>query len=369
MWAAKRVPDDEVAVYPNGMVIDEIDFNDHENYMFSSNVKSIAEELDLWDPKSEKPFNYKDVYLGGKHNGESTRIRLWRAYSFLAPSLNLPDPDEQLYLEGPDGGPWRYPFSVKPDKKVTVQDLMTWTRDRLEGTKYDVTKGPLAGPFGAPTRTMGGSFTVDEQRVRTARSIESDSTQYTEICQSRKWLPDHIGGIVWWAAGRPKTAFRVPFYCGVNEIPESHSTGNHYEMEWGKTAYWAATFVNTFAHVMWDYIIEDVKVMQNEIEGEAIAMIPAIDKQALEIYKSDPEKAREFLTSFCSRFAEDATRRYWDFGEYLILKYHNRYVNKPKVSQRPKMADEEYWRKLELEYQTEVRGRTQEELKGQMIKK
>jgi len=370
VWAAKRVPDDEVAVYPNGIVIDEIDFDDPENYMYSSNLKSLAEEFGWWDSKSGEPFNFRNVFLEGKHNPEGTRMRQWRAFSFLAPSLNLPDPDAQLYLAGPNGGPWHYPFSVKPDKKVTLEDLFTWTRDTLEGTKYDLTRGPLAGPFGAPSRTIGSNFTTkDGKRVREATVIANDSGMYTEVCQSRSWLPDPIGGIVWWAPGRPKTSFRVPFYCSVNEIPPSHAKGSHYTIEWRESAWWAATFIQTFANVMYNYIIEDVKVMQNEIEGEAIAMIPAIDKQALGLYESDPEKARDFLTKFCSRFAMDATRRWWDFGEYLVLKYHNRFINKPKVSQRPKMVDEEYWINLALEYQEEVRGRTQEELAGKMIKK
>jgi len=370
IWAAKRVPDDEVAVYPNGEVLDEIDFNDPENYMWSDNVKSYAEEMGWWDPEWDRPFNFQHAYLQGEHNPEGTRMRLWRAFSLLAPSLDLPTPDEQLYMEDKYGGPWRYPFSVKPDKPVTVEDLKTWTRDRLEGTPYDMTKGPLAGPFGAPTRTMrGASTTIDGKRVRgSIRAIESDSSQYSEICQSRSWLPDHIGGIVWWTAGRPKTAFRVPFYCGVTEIPECHATGSHYEFEWGKTAYWAATFVNTFAHVMWNHIIEDVKDMQNEIESEAIAMIPAIDARAVELYEENPDKADEFLTNFCSMFARDATERYWDFAEYLILKYHHRYINIPKVAQSPEMNDPEYWQQQALEYQEEVRGRTQEELQGKMIK-
>jgi len=369
IWAAARVPDDEVAVFPNGAVIHEIDFNDPENYMWSENVQTVAEEMGWWDPDGGRPFSFQNVYLEGNHNPEGTRMRLWRGFSLLAPSLDLPDPDEQLYLEDEYGGPWRYPFSVKPDKPVTVLDLAKWTRDRLEGTKYDLTQGPLAGPFGAPTRTMGSSFTTaDGQRVRESRSIDADSSQYSEICQSRNWLPDPIGGIVWWTAGRPSTAFRVPFYCGVTEIPESHSTGSHYEFEWGKTAYWAATFVNTFAHVMWNSIIEDVKVVQNEIEGEAIDLIPGIDARALELYKEDPERAREFLTNFSSLFARDATERYWDFAEYLILKYHHRYINLPKVSGKPEMNNKEYWVEEALKYQEEVRGRTQEHLEGQMIK-
>jgi len=363
VWAAQRVPDDEVAVFGNGTLLDEIDFDDPDNFMYSSNLTSFAEEMGYWDPKSGKSFNFRDVFLEGKYNPENSRIRQWRGLSLVAPSLNLPNSDEQVYMEGPDGGPWRYPFSVKPDKPVTLKDLFTWTRDKLEGTKFDLTKGPLAGPFGTPNRNQGYNFTTEDGKiVQEGRPIAHTNAKYTIILQSRNWLPDPIGGIAWWAPGRPETSYRVPFYCGVNEIPSPYSEGNQYEFEWGKSAWWAAAFVNTYSNVMYNYIIEDVKVKQNEIEYEAMDMIPAIDKQALELYKSDPEKVTTFLTNFSSRFATDAARRWWDFAEYLVLKYANRFVNRPKVCQKPEMSDEEYWLNLALEYQEEVRGRTQENL-------
>jgi len=364
VWAAQRVPDDEVAVFANGILIDEIDFDDTENFMYSSNLKSFTEEMDYWDSESGESFNFRNVFLKGENNPEPSRFRQWRGLDLVAPSLNLPDPDEQVYLKGADGGHFWYPFSVKPDKPVTLTDLFTWTRDNLEGTKFDLTKGPLAGPFGPPQRTQGYNFsTKDGKQVREPQAIAHDNGKYTEVLQARSWLPDPIGGLAWYSPGRPKTAFRVPFYCGVNDIPPSHAEGDQYTFEWGEdSAWWAATAVNTIAQGMYKYIIEDVKVKQNELESEAMAMIPAIDKQALELYESDPEKAREFLTSFCSRFATDATRRWWDLAEHLILKYANRFVNLPEVCQKPKMHDEDYWIEEALKYQEEVRGRSQEDL-------
>ena len=356
IWVAQRVPDDEVSVFPNGLMIGEIDFDDHENFMYSSNVKKVAEEMGWWDPDSDKPFNFMEAYSQGQPFSWSTRFRKWRGYQLVKPSLKLPDPVEQLEIEGPNGGVYRYPFSVKPDKKVSVEDLFQWTRDRMEATKFDRTKGPLAGPFGDTHRTFGLGLTYNGEKIISPRAISADYTQYSEVCQMRSWLPDPIGGIIWWSPGEPAASFRVPFYAGITKVPESHATGNQYEMEWGKTAYWAVTFVNTFSPVMYKYIMEDVREVQHEIDSKGLAAIPGIDAAALKLYETDPDQARTFLTQWCNQFAEDATERYWDLCNYLIVKYHNLYINKPKVAQTPKIPDEEYWKKIALEYQKEVIG-------------
>lgn len=44
-WAAQRIPDDCYAICPNIMVIEEIDFNDPDNFMFASSLKSFVEKI------------------------------------------------------------------------------------------------------------------------------------------------------------------------------------------------------------------------------------------------------------------------------------------------------------------------------------
>lgn len=362
IWLAQRIPDDHVGVFPNGFSIQEVDFEDTDNFMYSSNLKSFAVEMGWFDEKSGEAFNALEVYTNSTPQFPwGTPERQWRAYQFLAPSLNLPNPDEILTMKGPKGYPYRYPFSVKVEKKISAADLMGFNRDHLEGTYMDLTQGPLAGPFGIPTRTMGTYFKVGDEVVVEARAIQGDSTQYTEVCQMRSWLPNDIGGVIWWAPGRPNTSVYVPLYCGINSLTEQLSTGNHFEMEWGKTGYWAATFVNTFSNVMYSEIIKDVRRKQSELEGEALAMLPVIDKIALDIYESDekygPMLAKRYITEWSNQHADNVIERYWDFANSLIVKYHHRYVNEPALASTPKMPNEEYWLNLALEYQKEVRGR------------
>ncbi len=110
VWVAQRVPDDMVSINGNGSRIREINLKDPNNFMASKNVFSKAEELGLWDPKSGAPFEF--CYAYADRTSMWARRREWRVFDILAPSLKL-DPNGE-----------NFPFAVKPEKKVTVDDLM-----------------------------------------------------------------------------------------------------------------------------------------------------------------------------------------------------------------------------------------------------
>jgi dipeptidase len=369
VWVAARVPDDHVACFPNGFGIYEIDLSKPDYFMASANLFSLAEEMGRWDTKTQGTgpiMNVADVYAPALESW-STLCRKYRGYQLLDPNLKLPTPDEALNLKRPGGKPYRYPFSIKAPRKFSVADLNDYVRDTLEGTPYDVSRGPLAGPFGTWHRTQGSSFDVDGDKkngpeVRNYNTIANDSSQFTEVCQMRGWLPNPIGGIIWWAPGQPFGALRVPFYAGVTRISEDygHEVNQHFPKEvfqWGKGAGWAAVFTNTFADILYNYTRDDVKKFQSKVEGEARSLIPAIDKTALALYETDPAKAQEFLTQWCNQFAESATKQHWDFNSYLVWKYHNRAIWEPEQSMNPKMNDEAWWLEQAVEWQQEMEKR------------
>ncbi len=126
VWAAVRIPDDHVAVSANAHRILEVDLSDPDHYLASENVFSLAEEMGWWDPDSDEPFRF--AYAYANRNSLSSRRREWRVLSTLAPSLDL-DPNSE-----------NYPLSVKPDEKVSVQEVLAMFRDSYEDTPFDMTR-------------------------------------------------------------------------------------------------------------------------------------------------------------------------------------------------------------------------------------
>ncbi|HOR42995.1 MAG TPA: C69 family dipeptidase [Atribacterota bacterium] len=317
VWVAQRIPDGEVGVSANRARIGEINLDDKKNFMASSNIFTLGEEMGFYDSKSGKPFNFYEVYapveIGGPYY--SSR-REWRVLSLVAPSLNL-DP----YAE-------RFPFTVKPDKKLSVQDLMDIKRDHYEGTEFDLTTGMAAGPFGTPDRfaTPGAVKPEDRKNVDWERAISLFRCSYSFISQARSWLPNPIGGLIWFGEDVPHSTCFVPFYCQVTEVPVSFSVGRRDIFD-RNFAWWPFNFVSNWADLKYSYMIEDIKATQHEVEGDFLAMQAAVEMAALELYKKDPDLAVKYLTNYSNSCANRAVERWWKLADDLIAKYDDGYVD------------------------------------------
>jgi len=327
VWCAERIPDDHVSVCPNESRIGEIDLNKLDSFLASSNAISCAVENKLYDPAGGKPFNWKKAYSPAEGSALSSggrRARLWRFFDVVAPSqkFNPGTPDMDL------------PFSVKPDKKISVQDVMALTRDKCEGTQFDPVRGIRGGPFANPN-IYGATRTIGTNRA-----------EYTTVTQCRSWLPSPVGGIVWLAWGAQETSCYMPFYAGVTEIPKSFNVGDHWEFN-RASARWAFDYADFHAQVAYSDAIRDIKKAQEEWEVGALTKIPEIDKNAAELYAKSPAKAVQLLTGFSNDHAKKVVAAWWDLGDKLLVKYNHFGFYDPdkRGRERGKPAYPELWRK------------------------
>jgi dipeptidase len=303
VWCAQRVPDDHVSVCPNESRIGEIDLNNKDFFMASPNVISCAVENKLYDPASGKPFNWKRAYSpreGGASSSQGRMARLWRFYNIVAPSLKI----------GPETPDMDMPFSVKPDKPISVADVMAITRDKCYGTPFDPVKGIRGGQYMNPNYYSG------------TRKISVNNVEYTSLVQCRSGLPNDIGGIIWLSFGPQDTAVYMPLYAGITAMPKSFMVGDHFELN-RASARWAFDYTDFHVQVAYSEAIEDVKKAQTEYETTVIQKIPEIDKQAADLYAKSPVKARELLTKFCLDNAQKVVAGWWELGDKLLVKYNH----------------------------------------------
>ncbi len=325
VWAAQRVPDDHVSINANGSRIRRIDLKDKDNFMASKNVFKAAEKLGLWDPKSGKPFEFCYVYADRKSMW--ARRREWRVFDILAPSLEL-DPNGE-----------NFPFSVKPEHKVSVEDLMEIFADTYEDTEYDMTKfmlitdeegktvkSPYANPFmnydQMPLWKINGAL-----HKMGERTIARYYCIYIFISQSRDWLPDPIGGLVWLGWDNPAMTCHVPLYCCVKELPESFRVGGKggrpaYTRE---SAWWAVNRVSTIAAHRWGDMRHDVAEVRDPIRRQAFDDQKRIEDEALRLYRENPQKAIEHLTRYSCDLGSKITDAYWKLGDHLWTKWDEKF--------------------------------------------
>jgi len=306
VWAAQRVPDDEVSVCPNESRIGEIDLARPDFFMASPNAVSLAVEMDFYDPAGGQPFNWKKAYSpqeGSAASSDGRIQRLWRFCDLAAPSRKFKPSTPNMDL----------PFSVKPDKKLSLQDIMAMTRDRSYGTPFDPVQGIRGGPFKNPNY------------YRQTRVIDDARAEYTTVTQCRAGLPGPIGGIVWLSFGSQDTACYMPFYAGATELPKSFAVGDHWAFN-RASARWAFDYVDFHVQVAYSEAIKDVEEAQAKYEAAVIGRVPEIDVRAVELFRKKPAEAAKFLTGFCLNNAQTVVDAWWKLGDDLLVKYHHLFL-------------------------------------------
>jgi len=316
VWAAVRIPDDHIGISANIPRIGELDLENPDRYLASDNVISFAVEKGWWDPKSGEQFKFWKAYSGQK----PFSIREFYVFSRLAPSLNLSLEAEEL------------PFSVKPDSKVSVRDLLKMYRETYEGTEYDMTKNllvedrksggmaksPLANPW--MSRDMFTLLnTLKPGVIERWRTIAISGCAYATVLQCRAWLPDPVGGVCWLAFDNPAQSARIPIFAGVTELPPSFEVCAQHRFRTDSAA-WAFRRANRLATIRWGDAKDMVAAVIKEFEDKAFEDLPYLEKRAAELYgKGDnPEnikKAQQFLTKYTNDFARAAMSKYWELGD------------------------------------------------------
>jgi dipeptidase len=316
VWAAVRIPDDHVGISANRPRIAEIDLEDPDHYMASENVYSLAEEKGWWDPDSGEPFKFWKAYSGRKPFG----MREYYVLSTLAPSLNLDIKDDEL------------PFSVKPEKKVSIRDVLKFYRETYAGTEFDATKDLLVkdrrsnelikSPIVSPWMSWYMIQLINTLKPGAAvysRTIAIAGCSYSHITQCRNWLPDPVGGICWFAFDNPGQSARIPIFAGVTELPPSFEICAQHRFR-TDSACWAFRRANRLATVRWGEAGKFIEEAVKEFEEKAFNDLPHLEKKYLELYKKgesekDTANAKQYLTKYTNDFARAAMHKYWELGD------------------------------------------------------
>jgi len=333
IWAAQRVPDDHITVVPNWSIIKEIDLTKPDEYMASENYMQVAIEHGWYDPKSGKPFIWQEVYAPIPR--EWAINRFWLFYSTFAPhfkewpnkKLTTPFSGYNAYHQHLESLS-HYPFSVKPEKKLSVQDVIAFQRSVFEGTIYDMTAdtdwlvpdgrggmklSPLATPF--PTRDMRELLDITWRRMVSRGG-------YGMVAQLRGWLPAPIGGVYWFYLDNQHVSTYAPIYAGVQEISPLYKTYDPDKFS-EDSARWAIDFVDNLLYLKWQEAIQDLRSVRDPLEAGFFKEQSSIDAKALALYKRNQMQAKKFLTDYTRERMEKIVKMYRDLRYSLITKYTN----------------------------------------------
>lgn len=341
VWVALRIPDGYVSGHANHARITTFDYqnenmwDDPEAMTFNAkDVISFSKNKNFYKGK-DKDFNFSEVYAPVDFGGSRfCEIRVWSMFNKVRDDMdkywdyvkgNIKHKKDHI-----EGEPYtvdnfasnRMPLWVKPNKKVSTHDMMMFMRDHLEGTELDMSLDAGAGPFGLPYRWRPLTWEVDGITYCNERTTATQQTGFSFISQSRSWLPDEIGGIIWFGMDDAASSVYVPMYTSMTAIPETFKTGNGGMMEWSdNSAFWVFNQVSNLAYTRYSDIHPEIEAAQLALETEFIQNTLAIDAGALELYKTDKELAIAFLTNYSVNQGNRVTSGWKKLYQYLFMRY------------------------------------------------
>jgi len=348
VWVARRIPDGYVSGHANHARIGAFDYkgentitSDQMDRIFDENIENVyaADLISFAREKGyykgeDKNFSFSETYAPVDFGGARfCEIRVWSMFNQINNDMGaywdyskgiiehgkkLPNGDANV-----DGyATNRMPLWVKPNRKISVQDMMHFMRNHLEGTELDMSKDIGAGAYENPYRWRPLTWKAEGKTYCNERATATQQTGFSFVTQSRNWLPDPIGGIIWFGVDDASSSVYMPLYCSITKAPRTLERGNGSMMVWSDdAAFWAFNQVSNFTYTRYNLIHPEVEKKQKMFEDQFVALTDMTDKRAQELYKKNPHIAVEYLTNYSSTTADMLTYAWKDFYKYLFVKY------------------------------------------------
>ena len=349
VWVARRVPDGYICGHANQARISTFPLDDPENCMYSKDVISFAHEMGYYDGPDEE-FSFCDAYNPLNFSGmRGCEARVWSAFNILCDGkfTYLDEDGTEVtadaydyidYAMGHDASK-RFPLFVKPARKITMKNVADVMRDHYEGTPMDMTTDIGAGGNALPYRWRPMDFEYGGKTYVNERAIATQQTGFWFVGQSRGWLPDMIGGLLWFGTDDAATSYLTPIYTSIKSVPECFAEGNGSMLEYSPTsAFWICNRVANACYRMYNVMAPEVRAAIDRFEVAQMAAVPEVDaiaktkydkalaavkgkseKKALE--SADFSEVYRYLTDYSVNTAQGIFTEWVGLEVFLLLKY------------------------------------------------
>jgi len=260
-WIAKRVKDDEYVIMPNQFGLDNFDFDDayglQKENMCSKDLKEFIDNnhLDL----NKGLFNPRNVF--GSHS-DSDHVyntpRAWYMARYFNPNTYKWDGDNADFTPLSDNIPW----ALKPEKKITVEDIKYILSSYYQGTKYD--------PYQKADVNTKGIY----------RPIGISRTDDMAIIQIRDYVPEEISAVEWLCFASNAFNAPVPIYPNCDKLPDYLC--NVTEDVKTDNLYWNSRLIGALCDANYKTSIIHVERYQNKVAGLGHKLINEYDQKMIE---------------------------------------------------------------------------------------
>ena len=335
VWVAIRIPDGCVSAHANAARIQAFPLRDGKKsitdkdwkklnkkdveVIYKHDIITFARKKGYFDG-NDKDFNFSAAYAPTDFSdARICDLRVWAMFNEVCDGM------EQYwdYVTGKDLEHGRMPLYVKPNRKISLTDIMSFMRNHFEGTELDKTQDIGAGPFGSPYRWTPLYWEYEGNKYFHERCVVTQQTGFSFIAQSRNWLPDQVGGIIWFGVDDTNSTVYTPFYCSITEVPVEFRVGNGDMLTYSDdAAFWVFNRLAHFKYLFYNRVIGDIQKVQYELETGYQEQVKGIDNQAVLMIKNGGTmEAVNLLTAFAAKSAANTVKRWKELDNFLLVKY------------------------------------------------
>lgn len=326
VWVAQRIPDDAICAHANQSRIGKFDMRDKRNVMHSKNVIAYARKMG-WFSGKDADFSWKHVYAAPDFSGRRfCDARVWSFFNRYADGFDRYLP----WALGKDKDAEDMPLWIVPNCKLSVHDLETAMRDHYEGTPLALDTTSIGGGlYQMPYRPTPLTFKVDGKEYFNERPISTQQTAFTFVSQLRSWLPNEIGGVLWFGNDDANMIAYTPVYCASTRQPLCYNTPGADAVTFSAdNAFWMCNFVSNMVYPRYSQLFPELQAVRDSLEQGYFAAQQSVEQQALSLYASDKAAAIEHLTSYGCDQAQRMLSAWQQLALRIIVKYNDMAVKK-----------------------------------------
>lgn len=320
VWVAVRIPDDAICAHANQSRIRTFNQKDKKNVMFSKDCITFAREKG-WFSGKDADFSFCEAYAYPDFSGRRfCEARVWSFFNHFSTDMERYLP----YAEGKVKDAEPMPLWIKPNRKVSVQDIQECMRDHYEGTPFSLDKDPGQGVWNMPYRPTPLTYKVDGKEYFNERPTSTQQTAFSYVAQLRSWLPRQIGGVLWFGNDDGNMVAYTPVYCGNTSQPECYNTKGADAVAFSmKNAFWVCNWVSNMVYPRYSLMFGSLKSVRDSLETSYFSAQAEIERKAMVLYDENPSLAIDFLTDYSIDKAQQMIDRWRQLGTYLIVKYND----------------------------------------------
>lgn len=328
VWVAQRIPDEAICAHANQSRIGKFNMKDKKNVLHSKNVIAYARKMG-WFTGKDADFSWKHTYAAPDFSGRRfCDARVWSFFNHWQKGFDRYLP----WALGKDEKAEDMPLWIIPDRKLSVHDVEMCMRDHYEGTAMAIDSTNIGGGiYQMPYRPTPLTFKVDGKEYFNERPISTQQTAFSFVSQLRSWLPNEIGGIIWFGNDDANMVAYTPVYCGSTVQPECYNTPGADAVTYSdKNAFWVCNWVSNMVYPRYSQLFPELQAVRDSLETSYFAAQKQVEDKAMALYATDKAAAVKYLNDYSNEKAQQMLASWQDLGRLIIVKYNDMAVKKTK---------------------------------------